>query len=107
MKERKLKGLRFAETGYVLDDKQRVAVKLIKRDTINKITIFASARIVDENGETLVQIEPCSYGMPKAGLTKEILRETVETATQEQIERVLREKEVLELLNDIPGETDD
>ena len=102
MKELKFKGLQFAETGYELDSGEHVAVKIIRNDTINKITLFASARLVDQDGETILKIEPCTYGMQKNGLTQAIVKETLETAAQDQIARLMVEQDLQSFLILVP-----
>jgi len=107
MRKVKMKGLSKAETAYAVDG-LTVVVKISKDVSMpNMVALFASGRLVGSDGETVLEVPACTYGIGKEGLTKEILRETVETATQEQVERVLKEKEILELLDGIPGETDD
>jgi len=102
MKKLKFDGLQFAETGYELDSGEHVAVKIIRNDSINKITLFASARLVDAEGETILQIEPCSYGLQKNGLTQAIIKETLKTATDDQIERLMLEQDVQSFLILVP-----
>lgn len=102
MKKLTFKGLQFAETGYELDSGEHVAVKIIRNDTVNKITLFASARLVDEDGETILKIEPCTYGLQKNGLTQEIIKETLKTAKDDQIERLMLEQDVQSFLILVP-----